>query len=224
MRMVQLGIGILLVCAFPALAQQRQEASTTATDADSVPVLSSATVAAPARILPAARNSGIPQERWLFPRHWIRGHVDFEVAPSHNEPDLGRCASSASQFGGANAPCTAFARYMMSGYLELQPIGRTPLRHVFLFYTPRFSFGHNVPQFSYTDAFTPMAYDRAIGVGIELPKDFEFRLEQHQVDWLGRYSNPLGAADLHTTGPYGLYSTVGVRWNFGGYGGSHDSF
>jgi hypothetical protein len=171
-----------------------------------------------------ARTSafGVPEGRTFFPSNWVRGFTDFEVAPPHNEPDLGRCAQvSAGQFGGANAPCTAFARYMLSAYLELQPIGRGVLRHVFFFYTPRFSFGHNVPQFSYTAAFSPMAYDRGIGFGIELPRNFEFRVVQHQVDWLGRYSKDLGAADLHTTGPYGLYSTIGVRWYFGGWGRSH---
>ena len=46
----------------------------------------------------------------------------------------------------------------------------------------------------------------------------QLRVTQHQVDYLGRYGNNLGPADLHTNGPYGLYSTVGVRWSFGGYG------
>ena len=31
------------------------------------------------------------QARTFFPHNWVRGYTDFEVAPSHNEPDLGRC-------------------------------------------------------------------------------------------------------------------------------------
>ena len=165
------------------------------------------------------KSYGVPEDRWLFPRHWIRGYVEFEGAPPTNEPDLGRCAQvSAIQFGGVNDPCAAFARYMMGGYVEVQPVGRTALRHVFVFYIPRLSFGHTVPQFSYTASFQPIAYDRSVGLGIELPKHFELRLTQHQVDWLGTYRHDLGAADLHTTGPYGLYTTIGMRWYFGGYG------
>ncbi len=170
----------------------------------------------PARAL---ASYGVPEDRWFFPRHWLRGYTEFQGAPPTNEPDLGRCAQVwASQFGGVSDPCAAYARYLLGGYLELQPVGRTVLRHLFLFYKPDFSFGHNVPQFSYTSSFQPIAYERSLGIGIELPKRFEFRLTQHQVDWLGPYRRNLGAADLHTTGPYGLYATVGMRWYFGGYG------
>jgi len=102
--------------------------------------------------------------------------------------------------------------------VELQPIGRTVARHFFLFFEPKFSFGRNIPQVSYTASMLPMAYERSVGVGFQLPKNFALRVTQHQVDWLGRYSNSLGTADLHTNGPYGLYATVGVRWSFGGYG------
>jgi len=54
-----------------------------------------------------------------------------------------------------------------------------------------------------------IAFERAIGLGIELPKNFEFRVTQHQVDWLGRYNHNVGPADLGTHGPYGLYTTIG---------------
>jgi hypothetical protein len=40
------------------------------------------------------------------------------------------------------------------------------------------------------------------------------------VDWLGRYNHNVGPADLSTAGPYGLYTTIGARWYFGGYGRS----
>ncbi|PYT81712.1 MAG: hypothetical protein DMG40_08340 [Acidobacteria bacterium] len=155
----------------------------------------------------------------FFPRHWIRGYTDFAVAPSHNEPDLGRCMyPQPASAGGSASQCTAYARYLFSGYVEIQPLGRTAARHLFLFFEPRFSFGRNIPQLSYDESMEPIAYDRAIGAGYQLPRNFELRLTQHQVDYLGRYSRLLGPADLRTTGPYGLYTTVSVRWTFGGYG------
>jgi len=97
-------------------------------------------------------------------------------------------------------------------------LGRTFARHLFFFFEPRFSFGRNIPQISYQASMEPIAYDRALGAAIEFPKNFQLRVTQHQVDYLGRYSHSLGPADLHTTGPYGLYTTVSVRWSFGGYG------
>lgn len=156
---------------------------------------------------------------YFFPRNWIRGYTDFAVAPSHNEPDLGRCMfPQPANAGGTASQCTAYARYLFSGYLEVQPLARTPFRHLFLFFEPRFSFGRNIPQLSYQASMEPMAYDRAVGAAFELPRNFQLRVTQHQVDYLGRYGASLGPADLHTTGPYGLYTTVSVRWTFGGYG------
>lgn len=157
----------------------------------------------------------------FFPHDWMRGYVDYEVAPSHNEPDLGRCSPSGTiiaNAGGANSNCNAYARYLLGGYLEVQPFGKTFARHIFVFWTPMFSFGNNVPQFKYTASMAGIAYERALGVGLELPKNFEIRVTQHQVDWLGKYKGNVGLADLGTAGPYGLYATVGARWYFGGYG------
>ena len=155
----------------------------------------------------------------FFPHQWIRGYTDFAVAPSHNEPDLGRCMfPQPVAAGGAASSCTAYARYMLSGYVEIQPMGQTFARHLFLFFEPRFSFGRNIPQVSYEESMEPIAYDRAIGAGYQFPRNLELRVTQHQVDYLGRYSRVLGPADLRTTGPYGLYTTVSVRWTFGGYG------
>jgi hypothetical protein len=168
-----------------------------------------------------AASYGAPEGRTVFPHNWLRGYIDFEVAPSHNEPDLGRCSpASASNFGGASSTCNAYARYLWGGYLEVQPFGKTFARHAFFFFTPRFSFGNNVPQFKYTASMAAIAYERSVGLGIELPKNFEFRVTQHQVDWLGRYKHGVGPADLGTPGPYGLYTTLGARWYFGGYGRS----
>jgi hypothetical protein len=159
------------------------------------------------------------EPRAFFPHNWIRGYTDFAVAPSHNEPDLGRCMfPQPASAGGTASTCTAYARYLFSGYLELQPFGRTPARHLFLFLQPIFSFGKNIPQLQYAASMEPIAFDRSVGFGIELPRHFELRATQHQVDYLGRYAKAVGPADLHGNGPYGLYATVGVRWYFGGYG------
>ena len=154
-----------------------------------------------------------------FPRNWVRGYTDFEVAPSHNEPDLGRCAfPQPATSGGMASGCTAYARYLFSGYIEFQPLNRTFAKHLFFFFEPKFSFGKNIPQLSYLASMEPIAFDRSVGIAIELPKSLSLRVTQHQVDYLGRYANNLGPADLRTNGPYGLYATVGVRWSFGGYG------
>ena len=156
---------------------------------------------------------------YFFPRNWVRGYTDFAVAPSHNEPDLGRCMfPQPSIAGGMASHCTAYARYLFSGYLEVQPLARTPLRHLFFFFEPRFSFGRNIPQVSYEESMEPIAYERSIGAAFQLPRNLELRLTQHQVDYLGRYGHSLGPADLRTTGPYGLFTTVSARWTFGGYG------
>jgi hypothetical protein len=116
--------------------------------------------------------------------------------------------------------CTAYARYLFSGYIEFQPLNRTFAKHIFFFFEPKFSFGKNIPQLSYLASMEPIAFDRSVGIAIELPKSLSLRVTQHQVDYLGRYANNLGPADLRTNGPYGLYTTVGVRWSFGGYGHS----
>jgi hypothetical protein len=206
---------------FPELAAMHSvpvDVSPNAPASDVVPSAAlSSTPEAPAR----AQSSTVPSsdERLFFPRHWIRGYTDFSVAPSHNEPDLGRCAfPQPPAAGGAASACTAYARYLFSGYLEIQPFGRTFAKHFFVFFEPTFSFGRNIPQITYTASMIPIAYDRSVGVAFELPKQFQLRLTQHQVDYLGRYTHNLGPADLGTTGPYGLYTTIGVRWSFGGYG------
>jgi hypothetical protein len=176
---------------------------------------------------PAARPAswGVPEGRVFLPHNWLRGYVDFSVAPPRNEPDLGRCSQSGAVIaaaGGANSNCNAYARYLLGGYLEIQPFGKTIARHLFVFFTPTFSFGNNVPQFKYTASMSGIAFERAVGVGFELPKNFEIRITQHQVDWLGKYNHNVGLADLGTSGPYGLYSTIGARWYFGGYGRMHE--
>ncbi|MFY9531202.1 MAG: hypothetical protein WBC04_00450 [Candidatus Acidiferrales bacterium] len=150
-------------------------------------------------------------ERLFFPKDWLRGYAEFAIAPPHNEPDLGRC----NQMG---PRCTAFARYVMGGYVEFQPFGRTPLKHVFAFFEPRAWFGKNIPQISYTYSMQPLALERVLGVGIELPKNFELRLTGHTVTSFGKFSHSLGPTDAGPNSPLGLNNTISVRWYFGGYG------
>jgi hypothetical protein len=155
----------------------------------------------------------------FFPHNWIRGYTDFAVAPSHNEPDFGRCMfPQPASSGGSSSTCTAYGRYLFIGYIELQPLGRTFARHFFVYLEPKMAFGRNIPQLKYSASMEPIFFERSVGVGFQLPHNLELRATQHQVDYLGRYSRSLGPADLHTDGPYGLYATFGVRWSFGGYG------
>lgn len=212
---------MVALLAFAALPARGQDSAATLTLAAS-PTASSPAAAAASPVPP---SWGVREGRTFFPHNWIRGYVDYEVAGPHNEPDLDRCTQSHAiilSAGGANSPCNAYARYLLGGYLEIQPFGRTFARHFFLFWTPMFSFGNNVPQFKYTASMDGIAYDRAIGVGLELPKNFELRVTQHQVDWLGKYKGDVSGGhaglDLGTPGPYGLYATVGARWYFGNYG------
>ncbi len=78
---------------------------------------------------PTIENS----ERMFFPRDAFWGYGQFDLAPPHNEIDPNLCRADAGKFGGANAPCNAFARYMVSGYTELWPFGRGQFRRFFLF-------------------------------------------------------------------------------------------
>jgi hypothetical protein len=156
----------------------------------------------------------------FFPHNFVRGFVDFQVAPPHNEVDLGLCTLTKAN-PDTNTSCSAYARYVWSGYVELQPMGRGPLRHVFLFAEPKVFGGDNVPQERYTASASLILWESSVGVGFKLPKNLELRVTNHQVNLLGRYAQPNGAALLRTDGPYGLYSTVGVRWCFGGWGHSN---
>ncbi len=147
---------------------------------DATGTVAVATEATPAAVpAPKPASFGVPEGRMFFPHNWLRGYAGFDVAPSHNDPDLGRCSQSQTVIvsaGGANSNCNAYARYLLSGYLEVQPFGKTLARHIFVFFTPTFSFGNNVPQLKYTASMAGIAYERAVGIGIELPKNFEFRV------------------------------------------------
>src|SRR2546425_9231543 len=98
----------------------------------------------------AQQAKGAAAERMFFPSDMFWGYGQFDIAPPHNEIDPNLCRSDAGKFGGVNAPCNAFARYMISGYTELWPFGRGQFRRFFLFGDSHFLCGKNVPQNLYT--------------------------------------------------------------------------
>jgi hypothetical protein len=154
----------------------------------------------------------------LFPLNSFGGFGDFNVAPSHNEWDLNRCSPAAGSpsVGGVNTPCAAFARASLGGYLELKPLNWSIFRRLYVFGSPRFFFGDNVPQTRYTASLDPIGLDKTFGLIYDLPRNFQMRLTQHsKMDWLGKYGGNLGAADLGGDGPFGQNLNIGVRYNFG---------
>jgi len=153
------------------------------------------------------------ETRTFFPQDSIRGYLSFEVAPPHNEPDLGFCNATI-----LSTRCGAFARYVWGGYIELQPFGIPTLRRFFLFADPKMYGGDNQPQVDYTASAYPIAWERTYGFGVELPKHLELRMTHHDTQLLGKYAGPNNVANLSRNGPLGLYTTVGVRWYFGKYG------
>jgi hypothetical protein len=170
--------------------------------------------AAAAQETPTQPNES--SDRMFFPRDTFYGYAQFDLAPPHNEIDPNLCAATAGKFGGVNAPCSEFARYMLSGLLEVRPFGRTLLRRFELFGEPRFLFGKNIPQTLYTWSFDAIGIEHSWGAGIYLGKGFELRVTQHFLfDRLGARNSNLGAADLGSNGPWGRYNTIGVRKTFG---------
>ena len=161
-------------------------------------------------------SSAGANDRLFFPRDMFWGYTQFDLAPPHNEPDPNLCRADAGKFGGVDAPCNAFARYMLSGYVEVRPFGRTELRRFFLFGEPRLVFGKNIPQTLYTWSFDAIGWERSWGFGIYMGKGFEMRVTQHFL--FGRFGardQNLGAADLGVNGPWGRYNVIGVRKYFG---------
>jgi hypothetical protein len=155
-------------------------------------------------------------ERMFFPRDTLWGYAQFDLAGPHNEIDPNLCRADAGDFGGVNAPCTAFARYMLSGYIEVRPFGRGVFRRFMLFGEPKLLFGKNIPQTLYTWSFDAIGMERSWGVGIFLGKGFEMRATQHFLfDRWGSRDRNLGPADLGPNGPWGRYNTIGVRKYFG---------
>lgn len=157
-----------------------------------------------------------PNDRMFFPRDMFWGWAQFDLAPPHNEVDPNLCAGNAGQYGGVNAPCSLFARYMLSGVLEVRPFGQTLLRRFMVFGAPTFLFGKNVPKTLYTWSPDAIGIEHSWGAGIYITKGFEFRVTQHFLfDRLGARNKNLGLADLGNNGPWGRYMTVGVRKSFG---------
>ncbi len=165
-----------------------------------------------------APKSSAAEDRLLLPHNFVRGYVDFEVAPPHNEPDLGICAPPQGPLVPGVQNCAGYARYVWSGYVELQPFGRTVAKRLFLFAAPKLFLGDNVPQLKYTASASGILWEETLGAGISLPRQFELRVTHHRVHLLGRYGGKDNTLILRPDGPYGLYTTVGVRWYFGGYG------
>lgn len=165
----------------------------------------------------ASPKSRGAEDRLLLPHNFVRGYLDFEVAPPHNEPDVGLCKAQGPLVPGVQN-CAAYARYVWSGYVELQPFGRTPLKRLFLFAAPKFFAGDNVPQQQYTASASGILWEETLGAGVTLPYQLELRATHHRTHLLGRYGGQGNPLILRPDGPYGLYTTFGVRWYFGGYG------
>jgi len=157
-----------------------------------------------------------PDAPTFFPNDWYWGYAQFDLAPPHNEIDPNLCAGNAGSYGGVNAPCTLFARYMLSGTVEARPFGRGQLRRFMVFDEPSFLFGRNLPKTLYTWSMQPIGLEHRWGVSIFVAKGFEARFTQHFLfDRFGDRGHYLGPADLGTNGPWGRFNTIGVRKYFG---------
>src|SRR5277367_1465096 len=155
-------------------------------------------------------------DRMFFPRDMFWGWAQLDLSPPHNEIDPNLCAGNVAQNGGINDPCSMFARYMLSGILEVRPFGRGPLRRFMVYGAPSFLFGKTLPQTLYTWSPDAIGIEHSWGASVYLNKGFEFRVTQHFLfDRLGARDRNLGTADLGNNGPWGRYMTVGVRKTFG---------
>ena len=199
-----LALFVLSLCSCAAWSQTATETVTSPQSADP-------------QTTPSATKSQ-PSDRLFFPKDWYYGWAQFDIAPPHNEIDPNLCAANAGapQYGGTNAPCSAFARYDISGNLELRPIGQTIARRLVVFYEPNFLFGNNLPQVRYTWSWTGIGMEVKWGVGIDLPKRFQFRYTNHPtIVRFGSRDQPLGGAWLGANGPWGQYNAFGIRKYFG---------
>jgi hypothetical protein len=152
----------------------------------------------------------------FFPRDTFWGWAQFDLAPPHNEIDPNLCAGNVAQNGGLQDQCSLFARYMLSGMLEVRPFGRGPLRRLMIFGAPTFLFGKTLPKTLYTWSPDAIGIEHSWGAGIFIAKGFEFRVTQHFLfDRLGARSKYLGSADLGNNGPWGRYFTLGLHKSFG---------
>jgi hypothetical protein len=157
-----------------------------------------------------------PGDRRFFPSDMFWGWAQLDLAPPHNEIDPNLCSGDVANNGGINDQCSLFARYMLSGILEVRPFGRGILRRFMVYGAPSFLFGKNLPKTQYTWSPDAIGIEHSWGAGIYLNKGFEFRVTQHFLfDRLGARNKSLGSADLGTNGPWGRYVSVGVRKTFG---------
>ncbi len=158
---------------------------------------------------------------FLFPKHFVRGFVETELNPNGGR-DLGRCANDSGVVGGRGAPCAAFTRYGLAGYLEFQPFGRklgpAPLDRLFAFAEVRSGFGRNLPRNGASWSTERIMYEVVYGAGIILPAKLELRIWKHSNHWMGRYRRSLERGDLGPNGPYGMYAAIALRRNFGAWG------
>jgi hypothetical protein len=166
--------------------------------------------------LQAQEKDDAASQRMFLPSDTLWGFGQFDLAPPHNEIDPNICRADAGQFGGVNAPCNAFARYMLWGYVEATPFGRGPLRRLMIYGEARFLFGKNVPQTLYTWSFDAIGVEHSWGAAVYMGRGFEVRFTQHFLfDRLGARDTNLGPADLGPNGPWGRYNAIGVRKYFG---------
>jgi hypothetical protein len=164
----------------------------------------------------ASEHDADSGERMFFPHDMLWGWAQLDLAPPHNEIDPNLCSGDVAANGGIQDPCSLFARYMLSGILEVRPFGRGPLRRFMVYGAPTFLFGKTLPKTLYTWSPDAIGIEHSWGVGIYLNKGFEFRITQHFLfDRLGARDKNLGPADLGNNGPWGRYVTVGVRKTFG---------
>ena len=219
----------MLFCCWVAAAQQSTEpaapdskpaASAPATAPTAQATISSQEASPKPAAQPGQKQTGTfwvpePDERWWFPKgNWIYGYAQFDIAPPHNEPDPNLCAANSGDFGGVNASCNAFARYLLLGQVEVRPFGKTVLRRIKFFWNPTFVFGNNVPQYKYTWSWDGIGWERQWGAAVYLGRRFDLRVTQQFL--FERFSSrPLGPGYLGPNGPWGRFVTIGVRKYFG---------
>ena len=219
--MKRLPVLVCLVLPLMVYAQDAQPAANATVATNSAQPTSDARVATNAaqaaepQTTPAPKPAE-PHDRMFFPKDWYWGWAQFDIAPPHNEADPNLCAANAGQYGGKNSQCSAFARYMISGTIELRPFGQTIARRLMVFFDPTFLFGKNVPQYLYTWSWSGIGMEFAWGIGLDLPKRFELRFTGHpEIVRFGARDQPLGPAYLGPNGPWGQYNAFGVRKYFG---------
>ena len=209
-------LSILLCCFVFACASFAQTSDTTQPSAATLSAQTTQTTPEAPSATPASSSSD-RNHRLLLPTGWLYGYGQWEFAPPHNEPDPGLCAPNAGQpqYGGVNAPCNKFARYLLSGNFVFHPFGRTILHTLKFEWDPTLAFGKNLPHTLYTWDWNWIGMEHGWVAAVDLPKRFDIRMTQHFI-WVPQYSN-LGPAYIGGNGPWGRYLTIGVRKTFGTY-------